>query len=445
MALKIYERYEPLANPGTAEYPTGSIKNKSAPQNKDGTPIEQDWANDLLGMRDAILAAGNVQADGNVENAVNSQIVEALKAFLVESERVVQSPGSSEDDVMSQKAVTDTFAQLAGGSKADFTDMPEVGGEPLSNLFVPQMTEHVLNVVNAKDPVDTSGWTNSVGTLLAGKGNDFAVWNSAFYSRDEDTEAYQDIELNQSQIDSLSRSSYRVAELVWGQASHEGEDEGTMKITSYSNGSEVDSFELPLWSVPEDASSNVKSPVYRRASLNLDPSTDTIRLTIKLRRHQGIDNNAYINDIRLSLFTAASVPNASLNELHTQQMPLVSGSPIVSSGETNAGSWVQYADGTMIQWLADTCVYAANTFLEIGITYPKAFMSGEWPAISLTPRYESNATAGMFVDQRGPMVYNSDTNTGCTVRQYSARGSGAQFSEGNEVRFFLTVTGRWKQ
>jgi|SRR5690625_688374 len=131
MALKIYERYEPLANPGTAEYPTGSIKNKSAPQNKDGTPIEQDWANDLLGMRDAILAAGNVQADGNVENAVNSQIVEALKAFLVESERVVQSPGSSEDDVMSQKAVTDAFAQLSGGANADFTAMPEVGGSPI--------------------------------------------------------------------------------------------------------------------------------------------------------------------------------------------------------------------------------------------------------------------------------------------------------------------------
>jgi len=165
MALKIYERYEPLANPGTAEYPTGSIKNKSAPQNKDGTPIEQDWANDLLGMRDAILAAGNVQADGNVENAVNSQIVEALKAFLVESERVVQTPGSSEDDVMSQKAVTDElnkkansadlgsaatrdvgtgadevrtnnqndsrFAQLSGGANADFTAMPEVGGSPI--------------------------------------------------------------------------------------------------------------------------------------------------------------------------------------------------------------------------------------------------------------------------------------------------------------------------
>src|SRR5690625_4343688 len=118
MALKIYERYEPLANPGTAEYPTGSIKNKSAPQNKDGTPIEQDWANDLLGMRDAILAAGNVQADGNVENAVNSQIVEALKAFLVESERVVQTPGSSEDDVMSQKAVTDALPDIVT-SKTD--------------------------------------------------------------------------------------------------------------------------------------------------------------------------------------------------------------------------------------------------------------------------------------------------------------------------------------
>lgn len=44
---------------------------------------------------------------------------------------VVQTTGQSEDAVMSQKAATDAFAQLAGGEAADFAAMPMVSGSPI--------------------------------------------------------------------------------------------------------------------------------------------------------------------------------------------------------------------------------------------------------------------------------------------------------------------------
>src|SRR5699024_7999787 len=125
MALKIYERYQPLANPGNASYPTGSIKNRTAKEIKDGTPIEQDWANDLLGMRDAILAAGDVDADGVPESATASQVVEALKKFLLDREDV------GIDDPIKVPTTGDAdgrYARLSGGSDADFSSMPMVDG-----------------------------------------------------------------------------------------------------------------------------------------------------------------------------------------------------------------------------------------------------------------------------------------------------------------------------
>lgn len=81
MALNIKTRYGSRANDPSIDYPTGSIKNKSAPDATDGTPLEKDWANDWLGARDAILSEASIVADGEVEKVGSSQVLLAIKAI----------------------------------------------------------------------------------------------------------------------------------------------------------------------------------------------------------------------------------------------------------------------------------------------------------------------------------------------------------------------------
>lgn len=91
MAIKLRDRYGNRANEPSVDYPTGSVKNKSAPDATDGTPLEKDWANDLLGSRDAIMKAAGVTADGNVETAEKSQVLESLNKLYVSNSRTVSS------------------------------------------------------------------------------------------------------------------------------------------------------------------------------------------------------------------------------------------------------------------------------------------------------------------------------------------------------------------
>lgn len=79
MALKINEKFAPRANPPTTNYPEGSIKNESTPGAKDGTPLDADWGNDYVGFTDALLAETGISADGNPDNALASQRVDAIK------------------------------------------------------------------------------------------------------------------------------------------------------------------------------------------------------------------------------------------------------------------------------------------------------------------------------------------------------------------------------
>ena len=79
MALKIFEKFSPRANPADADYPFGSIKNESVPGAKDGTPLDASWGNDMLGFTDALLAEAGITPSGNPDTAIASQRLEALK------------------------------------------------------------------------------------------------------------------------------------------------------------------------------------------------------------------------------------------------------------------------------------------------------------------------------------------------------------------------------
>lgn len=79
MAIKIYEKFAPRANPADGDYPYGSIKNESVPGAKDGTPLDAVWGNDMVGFTDALLDEAGIVPNGNPDTVGASQRVDAIK------------------------------------------------------------------------------------------------------------------------------------------------------------------------------------------------------------------------------------------------------------------------------------------------------------------------------------------------------------------------------
>ena len=82
MALKIFEKFSPRANPADADYPYGSIKNESVPGAKDGTPLDASWGNDMLGFTDALLDEAGITPNGLPDTVGSSQRLDALKTVV---------------------------------------------------------------------------------------------------------------------------------------------------------------------------------------------------------------------------------------------------------------------------------------------------------------------------------------------------------------------------
>lgn len=80
MAINIFTLYGPVrAGAPTADYPVGFIKNESVPGANDGTPLDQQWANDYAGFDAALFAEAGITPDGQPDTASSSQRLTALK------------------------------------------------------------------------------------------------------------------------------------------------------------------------------------------------------------------------------------------------------------------------------------------------------------------------------------------------------------------------------
>lgn len=82
MALILPNRYPGRFNPPSADYPQGSFKNRTTPTAKDGSYLEQDWANDKEGFFQSLLSAASVSANGNVDKVGASQYYSALVSVI---------------------------------------------------------------------------------------------------------------------------------------------------------------------------------------------------------------------------------------------------------------------------------------------------------------------------------------------------------------------------
>lgn len=78
MAINLDDRYPGRTNGKTLDYPQGSFKNRTSPTAKDGTYLEQDWANDQLAFFQKLMKDAGLAANGSVDTAQASQYFDAL-------------------------------------------------------------------------------------------------------------------------------------------------------------------------------------------------------------------------------------------------------------------------------------------------------------------------------------------------------------------------------
>jgi len=87
MSLKLNERYPGRFNNPSADYPQGAFKNRTSPTAKDGSYLEQDWANDKEGFFQSLISVAGVVPNGTVDKVGASQYYDALLTVLYAAAR----------------------------------------------------------------------------------------------------------------------------------------------------------------------------------------------------------------------------------------------------------------------------------------------------------------------------------------------------------------------
>lgn len=118
MALKIFEKFAPRANPADSNYPYGSIKNESVPGAKDGTPLDAAWGNDMGGFTDALLADAGITPSGAADTALASQRLDALKTYSKPASTITDTHGTNVQNYIDGNLTP--FKTVAGMKAAAF-------------------------------------------------------------------------------------------------------------------------------------------------------------------------------------------------------------------------------------------------------------------------------------------------------------------------------------
>lgn len=85
MAIKLFDEYAPRANVGDGDYPFGSIKNESTPGANDGTPLDENWGNDMVGFTDALLDEAGITPSGVADTVNVSDRLDAINTLILNS------------------------------------------------------------------------------------------------------------------------------------------------------------------------------------------------------------------------------------------------------------------------------------------------------------------------------------------------------------------------
>lgn len=82
MAINPNNEYPSNTNTPTSEYPYGSARNVTTPNDGTGTPWEENIINDVLGFQQAILSEAGLTPNATPDTALNSQYLQGIKKIL---------------------------------------------------------------------------------------------------------------------------------------------------------------------------------------------------------------------------------------------------------------------------------------------------------------------------------------------------------------------------
>lgn len=164
MAIKIYEKFAPRANPADGDYPYGSIKNESVPGAKDGTPLDAAWANDYAGTDAELFAQAGIVPSGQPDKLGASQRVDALKAIF-DFYGTVAEIASGKFNIGKRVSVTDragaVFLVEAGGSPNGSSILDAGNGNTAVLVEGQQLDQRVFGVSGAGYPVNDGSKLNA--------------------------------------------------------------------------------------------------------------------------------------------------------------------------------------------------------------------------------------------------------------------------------------------
>lgn len=148
MALKRNETYPGRFNNPTTAHPQGAFKNRTAPGAQDGSYLEQQWANDWDGFFGRLLTIAAIDANGNVDTALDSQYYTALIAAV-----------KSELGTAAQRNVGTGSTQIPDMSSFAKSDSPQQGWIALPNGHIHQYGILTLDPVGTFNPQTFGGVT----------------------------------------------------------------------------------------------------------------------------------------------------------------------------------------------------------------------------------------------------------------------------------------------
>jgi hypothetical protein len=97
MAINPQVKYSGKVTPGNSDYPYGSARNVTTPNDGTGTPWDDDAINDVFGFQQALLGGDGIVPSGNAETSLVSQYMQGLEAIIKKRMRVYANTGDTND------------------------------------------------------------------------------------------------------------------------------------------------------------------------------------------------------------------------------------------------------------------------------------------------------------------------------------------------------------
>ncbi len=130
MAIQIKNTYSGRTDNTDPNWPYGKGRNVVGGVEGTGTPFEADWYNNLEGFLQGLLLEADITPDGDVDNANNSQLVDAVKGLEKSADKVITSDGRNVqerlDDLPSEVDAAGTAATLIQDHNSNAGAHPEL-------------------------------------------------------------------------------------------------------------------------------------------------------------------------------------------------------------------------------------------------------------------------------------------------------------------------------